>query len=118
MKSMKKEGLLVIEKFYRFLIETNERIIKFPRIHKFTLGDRMINNLYQILETFIIFKYSKNKTGYLMEINNKIEIARFHLRLSHDLKIINTKSYEYLSEKLDEIGSMTGGLLKKEMERI
>ncbi|MBM4387762.1 MAG: diversity-generating retroelement protein Avd [Deltaproteobacteria bacterium] len=110
--------MAVLEKFYRLLLEFHERVDKFPRSRKYNLGDRILGNLYQTLELMIIAKYSKERRGHLREINLRLEIMRFHLRLCHDCRVISTKAYELLYERVNEIGGMIGAIIKREKDRL
>jgi hypothetical protein len=85
---------------------------KFPRSQKFLLGDRIENMLLDIMELVIQAIYTKNKSRYLREANLKIEKFRHLIRLAKDLKYINIRRYEYISEHTHEIGSEIGGWLK------
>ncbi len=85
---------------------------KFPRSQRFLLGERIETFLLDIMELLIKAVYTKNKTGILKEANLKIETLRYLIRLSKDLKFLSTKRYEYISEKLNEIGMEVGGWLK------
>jgi len=89
-------------------------IQKFPRDHKFILGDRIQNKLLDIFELQIKSYYTgKNKLLYLSDINIKLEQLRYLIRLCYNFRIINQKRYTFIFKKIDELGRMTGGWIKK-----
>ncbi len=87
---------------------------KFPRDQRFLLGDRIENHILDVLELLVSANYSKNKLGYLREANLKIELLRFLWRLSLDLKYLNTRRYEFVSKKLNDIGRLVGGWIRQQ----
>ena len=54
---------------------------RFPRQHRFVLGERLERTLYDLLETLIRAKYSRDRKSLLDEANLKLEILRFQVRL-------------------------------------
>jgi len=87
---------------------------KFPRSQKFVLGDRIQNQLSELLEIYIEAYYlSKHqKIPLLKQANIKLEILRHYFRLAYDLGLYKSTIYQSFAEKLHEIGKMTGGWLK------
>jgi hypothetical protein len=49
--------------------------------HKFQLGNKIIENLYDILQDLIRAKFSQDKLNQLQEINIKLEILRYQTSL-------------------------------------
>ena len=86
---------------------------QFPRDQKFLLGDRIENKLLDVLEGLIEAQSSRRKTGLLRQVNISIEILRFLFRLAHELRYLSTRRYAFVSERLDEIGRLVGGWLRK-----
>src|SRR5271157_5634940 len=85
-KSMKKDQeLIVITKTYDLILWSCNHTSKFPRNHRFVLGERIERNLYGLLETLIAAKYAKNRQRLLEEANLNLEILRFQVRLAKDL---------------------------------
>jgi len=68
---------------------------KFPRNHRFVLGERIERNLYNLLETLIAAKYTKNRQRLLEEANLTLEILRFQMRLAKDLQCLKVESYAF-----------------------
>ena len=60
--SMKKDQeLIVITKTYDLILWSCNHTSRFPRNHRFVLGERIERNLYGLLETLIAAKYTKNR---------------------------------------------------------
>ena len=107
------EELLVITKMYDFILWSCNHTGKFPRNHRFVLGERLERSLYDVLELLIQAKYSKENRALLDAANLKLEIVRFQIRLAKDLQCLKSSSYEFASGAVDEIGRMVGGWARK-----
>ncbi|MDT9341862.1 diversity-generating retroelement protein Avd [Trichodesmium erythraeum 21-75] len=96
--------LSIIQKTYDLIIWYVPIINRLPKTHKFQIGDRLVNNLYNFLELLIIAKYASEKLNILESINPKLDIVRYQNRIILDFQIINNKRYEYISQIITEIG--------------
>ena len=96
--------LSIIQKTYDLIIWYVPIINRLPKTHKFQIGDRLVNNLYNFLELLIIAKYASEKLNILESINPKLDIVRYQTRIILDFQIINNKRYEYISQIITEIG--------------
>ncbi len=110
---MKKgEELVIITKTYDLILWSCDHTSRFPKQHRFVLGERLERSLYDLLETLIQAKYSRERTPLLNEANLKLEILRFQVRLAKDLECLQVKSYAFAAKQLDEIGKLVGGWLR------
>ena len=114
-KAMKE--LSVIQKCYDLVKWYVPIIERFPRVHKFTIGDRVINQLYDILENLIRAKFAPKKLSRLEYINTELAVLRHQTRLLLDFKLIDVKRYEYVSQLIDELGGELGNWIKTQRER-
>ena len=57
----KSEELVVITKTYDLILWSCNHTGRFPRQHRFVLGERLERNLYDLLETLIQAKYSRDR---------------------------------------------------------
>jgi hypothetical protein len=108
------EGANSITKTYDLLKWLMPAVSKFPKDKRYTLGLRIEDKSLIILELLIKANYSKNKLDLLKTANLEIEILRYLLRLSYELKFINLKSYEYSSQQTNEIGRLVGGWVSQQ----
>lgn len=109
--------LSVIQKTYDCIKWYVPIIERLPKIHKFSLGDRIINQLYDLLEGLIKAKYAKNKLPQLESLNTELDILRYQTRMLLDFNKISVERYEFAIKLLDEIGIELGGWIKKQRER-
>jgi hypothetical protein len=77
----KNEELLVITKTYDLILWSCNRTSRFPRNHRFVLGERIERRLYELLETLIAAKYRRERHELLQAANLNLEVLRFQIRL-------------------------------------
>ena len=87
-------------------------ISRFPKDKRYTLGQRLEKKLLDILELLLCANYSKDKLDLLKKANLELECFRYLIRLSCDLRFINLKHYEFISQQVNEIGRLVGGWIK------
>ena len=103
---------MVITRAYDLVLWSCHHTGRFPRSHRFVLGERIERRLYDLLETLIQARYTRDRQALLRQANLSLEVLRFQMRLAHDLQCLRTQSYGFASELLQEIGRMVGGWLK------
>ena len=113
----KDQELIVITKTYDLILWSCNHTSKFPRNHRFVLGERIERNLYGLLETLIAAKYTKHRQRFLEDANLTLEILRFQMRLAKDLQCLKVESYAFAAKSIDEIGRLIGGWLRTEARR-
>jgi len=84
----KTEELVIITKTYDMILWSCNHTSRFPRQHRFVLGERLERTLYDLLETLIRAKYSRDRNDLLKAANMKLEILRFQIRLAKDLQCL------------------------------
>jgi hypothetical protein len=104
--------LAVITKTYDLILWSCHHTSKFPRNHRFVLGERIERNLYDLLETLIRARYTRQRQHLLEQGNLILEVLRFQMRLARDLQCLKGNSYAFATKAIDEIGKMIGGWLK------
>ena len=88
----REEELPILRAFYDFAVWLIPKIAKFPRDHRFVLGERIERQLYAVLENLIRAKYTRLRRAILEQVNLELEILRFQLRLAKDLRCLPLKS--------------------------
>jgi hypothetical protein len=106
------DELTVITKTYDLILWSCNHTGKFPRNHRFVLGERIERNLYDLLELLIRAKYNRNRQELLEQANLVLEILRFQMRLAKDLQCLKIESYGFAAKAIDEVGKLVGGWLK------
>ncbi|NJR21619.1 MAG: diversity-generating retroelement protein Avd [Richelia sp. CSU_2_1] len=109
--------LPIVQKTYDLIKWYVPILSRLPRSHKFTLGDRAIGNLYDILEGLILARYAREKLGKLEILNGKIDILRHQTRLLLEFNLISTDRYEYAAKLVNDIGSQLGGWIEQQKKR-
>jgi len=104
--------LPIFQKSYDLFKILHQYVATFPRSEKYSLGQKIKDANINFLDQIIRANNAINKSLYLEEASQLIEILRIYLRLCQDLKLLNIRRYEIVSQKIDEIGRMLGGWLK------
>ena len=104
--------LSVVTKAYDLVLWSCHHTSRFPRSHRFVLGGRIERHLYDLLETLIQARYTRERQGLLGRANLTLEVLRFQMRLARDLQCLKVKSYGHAAKAIDEIGRLVGGWLK------
>ena len=97
---------------YRFILWLMPAVNRFPRAHKFLLGDRIQGTAMDVLEALIDATYNRRRDAPLARANLGIEKLRFLFRLAHDLRCLDSRRYEYAARSLDETGRRIGAWRK------
>lgn len=104
----------IVTKSYDLLKYAIPVINHIPKNQRYTYGDRLQNQLTDLMELLISAYYSPKheKAGYLVKINMLLEIIRKYSRLGYDLGLFNSTVFQKLAYSLLEIGQMNGAWLK------
>jgi hypothetical protein len=108
------EELPIIQKTYDLIKWYVPILNRLPKDHKFILGDRMIKELYEILEGLIVARYAKQKLIKLESLNSQLDIIRYQTRLLLDFQLIPIHRYEYAGKAINDIGMELGGWIKQQ----
>ena len=100
---------VAVTQTYNLVLWAIPQVSKFPREHKFCLGERIVSHLYDLLEVLIAASYARDKEEHLKEASGKVNVLRYMLRLAKDLNILSLRRYEHGSKQLVEIGKQVGG---------
>jgi hypothetical protein len=101
-----------LEAHYHFLVWLIPMVAKFPKNHKFTIGDRIQTTALDVLECLIEATYTRDRLQHLRRANLGIEKLRFLMRLAADLTLLDGRRYEHAARALDETGRLVGGWMK------
>jgi len=102
----------ILNDLYNFLKWILPIVAKYPRSYRFTLGTRIENCLYEIMEQLQRAYYVKQKRDSLDKSSLGIEHLRLLLRLSHELHLFDQKIHYAIIQQLDGIGKQLGGWMK------
>ncbi|MBW4615530.1 MAG: diversity-generating retroelement protein Avd [Desmonostoc vinosum HA7617-LM4] len=110
--------LPIIQKTYDLIKWYVPILNRLPHNHKFLLGDRIIEGLYDLLEELIKARYSREKLTQLEAINSKLDILRHQTRLLLDFELIKSDRYEYIGKLINQIGIDLGAWIKQQRQSI
>jgi len=108
--------LPVIQRIYDMILWMTNHLDHFPRARRYTLGTRIEDTLYDLLERCIEARYTRDKAikiGRLRSANTQLEKLRYFIRLCHDQQLMSTRQYGFVSEKINDIGVALGGWSKE-----
>ena len=101
-----------VTKAYDILLWLIGHVGKFPRSHRFVLGERIETRMLAVLEFLVRAAYAREKRGYLEQANADLQVLRLLVRLGKDLGFTSGKQYEFISRELVDLGRQIGGWRK------
>jgi len=98
----------LFSKSYDFIQWLIPQTVKFPREQRFVVAQRLQNTAMDFMECLYFATDKQNQTKALQRADIKLKQLRFYLRLSHDLKLMNTRRFEHASRLVEELGRLLG----------
>jgi len=91
-----------------------------PKTSRYSLGSKIDSTFIEITELIYIAcsLQGKNKLSFLLKSSAKLDLLKFFLRISWEIRALDHKKYIALSEHLDEIGKMLGGWIRQAKEKL
>ena len=109
MKPQEKEPAVVVGKTYDFVLWLLPKVEGFPRSYRFSVGDRLVGQGLDLLQTLVQSAYTSDKARLLQQASLQTNGIRYLLRLAKDLRLLSLEAYGFSSGALEEIGRMVGG---------
>jgi len=108
------QELKVIADCYELALYLSQRVEKFPRSHRYTLGADIERRVQGVLGQLIRAKYASGETrpALLREVNADLEVLRFQVRLARDLKALPLNAQGHAAGLVEGVGAQVGGWLK------
>ncbi len=105
----------IYSRTYDLVLWLIPQAIKFPREHRFGLGERVTRRALDFQETIIAAGLRKGTRtlNFLQCADTQLAQLRQTLRMCRDLKLISIGQYEHVATMLVEIGRLLGGWQKK-----
>jgi len=103
-----------VQAAHELLLWLVPQIDKFPRVRRFTLGERLESVLLQVLELSVQAAFTRSKREALQQANLKLETAKHLWRLAHELRAAPVRQYEHGARLMEELGRQLGGWLRSQ----
>ena len=104
----------IIQRFISVYKLWDELRNNFPKKSRYTLGTK-IDELFLDTIELLFMAGSLNrvqKLPILQKASGRLDVLKFFIQLTWELKIFDNKKYTLLSEPLNDIGKMLGGWIK------
>ncbi|MBI3627113.1 four helix bundle protein [Candidatus Uhrbacteria bacterium] len=107
--------LPIIAKLISAYRQWQEWLGHFPKNSKYTLGSKIDDLFIEIIENIFTASYlpSGQKLPLLQKASSKLDLLKFFLQISWEIKALDKNKYIRLSEPLNEVGKMLGGWSKQ-----
>ena len=89
-----------------------ERVAKFPRDHRFTVGDRFLDTCLEVMGLLVEASYRRDKHAALSAASRGLVRARVLARLARSLRCLSEAQHLHFARESDEVGRMLGGWLR------
>ena len=107
----KYDTLLIYKATYDVLLRTMHAISHFPREYKYSLGEKIQNEMIELVISIYKANSNYNKREFLSRMQEQIQLIYLLLRISHDMKLMPTEKYAGIVEMIDEVASQAKGWL-------
>jgi len=101
--------LPVIQKAYDVNLWLLQRVGKFPRQYKFTLGDRLQTTGLDLCLALVEASHSRSKERPLYRADRLLDQLRLLVRLASDVQALSQRQLAHVSSQNEELGRMIGG---------
>jgi len=102
----------IFARTYDLLLWLIPQTLKFPRVHRFALAERVQSTALDFQEHLLEATVGGRTTAALERADVTLAKLRLYLRLCHDLELLNVGQYEHVSRMVAEIGRLLGGWRK------
>jgi len=98
---------------YKLTYELLQRVVtatkEFPRDFKFTLGQKLKNEVIEMVVLIYKANSTENKGPVIELMLERLQVVELLIRLSHDMKIMSTKLYASITEMTESLAKQAEG---------
>lgn len=102
---------------YELTKEVLPAIARFPRTHRYSLGERIEGRLFDLLGFLEEARFSRERARTLAQADARLRQVGTFLRLACDLRLMSQGQYGQLCERIATIGQQIGGWLRYAQNR-
>jgi hypothetical protein len=106
------QHLPIYKQTYDILLRTMAATKEFPREYKFTLGQKIKDELIDLVILIYRANSAMDKKQHIESILERVQAIQLLMRLSHDMKILSRRHYAALAEMTDSLAKQAQGWLK------
>lgn len=103
------EHLPIYKQTYDLLIRTMTATKDFPREYKYTLGQKMKDEIIELVVLIYKANSAVDKEQHIAMILERVQVIQLLMRLSHDMKILTRKHYAAIAEMTDSLARQAQG---------
>lgn len=97
-------NLPVYKTSYDLLLEVFEQVKHFTKEYKYTLGDKIKNEIVELITSIYRANNSfEKRLENIKRSREQIEVLRLYIRLTKDLKLIKLEKFVDLNEKIESL---------------
>ncbi len=101
---------------YRLTYELLQRVMivtkEFPREYKFTLGQKLKDEVIELVVQIYRTNSAEDKLPHLGVLQERLQVIELLIRLCHDMRLIPLKQYSAVAEMTGSLGKQANGWKK------
>lgn len=109
------EDLMIYKQFLELIYYTENIVIKYPKVEKYSIVSNIKNTTYDGIKKVIMAQKERDKIKRLIILNNldtDLKMLKVLIRISKRKKYINYKNYGAWSRKLTNISNLLSSWIK------
>ena len=103
------QHLPIYKQTYDILLRTMMATKDFPREYKHTLGQKIKDELIELVVMIYRANSAAEKAQHIESIMERVQAIQLMTRLSHDMKVLSRRHYAALSEMTDSLAKQAQG---------
>ncbi len=107
---------VILTKSYDLARWLLERTARFPRSHRFGLGEGIQREALAMLSALVTASFTRDRAAAIRSASLAHTRLRVLIRLARDVGCLSTKQYVFVIEPMEEVGRMLGGWSRSERE--
>lgn len=108
------DSLPVFKASYDLLVNIFRFSSNFAREYKYTVGEKLKNETLQLIVLVYRANSSRSKVEIIQEAREQVELIRVLIRLMHELKQINIKSFVNINKQIESVSKQLTGWQKSQ----